>query len=167
MRDGPRAARHRTGGFMPAAGDDARAVRGRRVGRRANYHIGKFRGPKVFSSEKSWLLNKKHSVKTQLFYENTATRPSSWRARADRAHVCAFVAGVGKMQYRASCCSTHRAGFGLAFWCRSATSSPTPRSSRALRAGDLGDHFSSACCDGDRDRPRMLKPKPASPAADG
>ena len=39
------------------------------VGDAVNYAVGKFVGPRVFRSEKSWLLNKSHLDRAQRFYE--------------------------------------------------------------------------------------------------
>src|SRR5947209_4365869 len=39
------------------------------LGDAVNYAIGRRLGPKVFRSEKSWLFNKKHLLRTQYFYE--------------------------------------------------------------------------------------------------
>ena len=39
------------------------------LGDGVNYHIGRYLGPKVFKYEDSWLLNKKHLLKTQQYYE--------------------------------------------------------------------------------------------------
>jgi len=90
------------GGFMPSLPVAmivlfAAAV----LGDAANYHIGKFLGPKVFSSEKSWLLNKKHLLKTQLFYEKYGSKTIILARFVPIVRTFApFVAGIGKMQYR-------------------------------------------------------------------
>lgn len=90
------------GGFMPSLPVVmvlmfAAAVLGDAV----NYHIGKFLGPKVFSSEKSWLLNKKHLVKTQLFYEKYGNKTIILARFVPIVRTFApFVAGIGNMQYR-------------------------------------------------------------------
>src|SRR4029434_7521041 len=39
------------------------------LGDAVNYSIGKFLGPKVFSSPRSWLLNPDHIRRTHEFYE--------------------------------------------------------------------------------------------------
>jgi membrane-associated protein len=71
------------------------------LGDAANYHIGKFLGPKVFSSEKSWLLNKQHLIKTQLFYEKYGNKAIILARFVPIVRTFApFVAGIGKMQYR-------------------------------------------------------------------
>src|SRR5688572_26205470 len=38
------------------------------LGDAVNYHIGKYIGPKVFSSEKSRFLNRRHLVRAHEFY---------------------------------------------------------------------------------------------------
>jgi membrane-associated protein len=71
------------------------------LGDGVNYHVGKFLGPKVFSSEKSLLLNKKHLVKTQLFYEKYGNKAIILARFVPIVRTFApFVAGIGKMQYR-------------------------------------------------------------------
>lgn len=39
------------------------------LGNQLNYMIGRFIGPRVFTAEKSWLLNKKYLTQAHLFYE--------------------------------------------------------------------------------------------------
>lgn len=39
------------------------------LGNKVNYLIGRSIGPKIFSAEKSWLLNKKHLLEAHQFYE--------------------------------------------------------------------------------------------------
>jgi membrane-associated protein len=71
------------------------------LGDACNYHIGKFLGPKVFSSERSMLLNKKHLVKTQLFYEKYGNKTIILARFVPIVRTFApFVAGIGNMQYR-------------------------------------------------------------------
>jgi membrane-associated protein len=71
------------------------------VGDAVNYFVGRFLGPKVFSSEKSWLLNKKHLVKTQLFYEKYGNKTIILARFVPIVRTFApFVAGIGKMQFR-------------------------------------------------------------------
>ena len=66
-----------------------------------NYTVGKFVGPKVFSSEKSFLLNKKHLVKTQLFYEKYGHKTIIMARFVPIVRTFApFVAGVGQMKFR-------------------------------------------------------------------
>jgi membrane-associated protein len=71
------------------------------LGDAVNYSIGHYLGPKVFSREDSWLMNKKHLLYAQDFYQ---------RWGSFTIVVCRFVpivrtfgpfvAGIGKMQYR-------------------------------------------------------------------
>ena len=71
------------------------------LGDGVNYHVGKFLGPKVFTSEKSWLLNKKHLIKTQLFYEKYGNKAIILARFVPIVRTFApFVAGIGQMQYR-------------------------------------------------------------------
>src|SRR6478735_10168740 len=71
------------------------------VGDGLNYHIGKFLGPKVFTSESSWLLNKKHLIKTQLFYEKYGNKAIILARFVPIVRTFApFVAGIGQMSYR-------------------------------------------------------------------
>ena len=90
------------GGFMPSLPVCmvllfAAAV----LGDAANYHIGKFLGPKVFNSERSFLLNKKHLIKTQQFYEKYGNKTIILARFVPIVRTFApFVAGIGKMEYR-------------------------------------------------------------------
>jgi membrane-associated protein len=71
------------------------------IGDGVNYHIGKFLGPKVFTSESSWLLNKKHLIKTQLFYEKYGNKAIILARFVPIVRTFApFVAGIGQMSYR-------------------------------------------------------------------
>jgi len=90
------------GGFMPSLPVSMIVLFFAAVlGDAANYHIGKFLGPKVFSSERSLLLNKKHLVKTQLFYEKYGNKTIILARFVPIVRTFApFVAGIGKMQYR-------------------------------------------------------------------
>lgn len=88
-------------GFVPSLGVAwvvmfAAAVLGDAV----NYQVGKFLGPKVFSSETSRLLNKKHLIKTQLFYEKYGPKAIIIARFVPIVRTFApFVAGIGKMSY--------------------------------------------------------------------
>jgi len=71
------------------------------LGDAVNYAVGHYLGPKVFRWEKSWLLNKKHLLYAQDFYE----RWGSWTIFLCRFAPIVrtfgpFVAGIGRMQYR-------------------------------------------------------------------
>jgi membrane-associated protein len=71
------------------------------LGDAVNYHIGKIVGPKVFTSQTSRLLNKKHLVKTQLFYEKYGPKTIIIARFVPIVRTFApFVAGIGQMQYR-------------------------------------------------------------------
>lgn len=65
-----------------------------------NYAIGYRLGPKVFSSEKSWLLNKKHLLEAQRFYEQYGGKTIIIARFVPIVRTFApFVAGIGKMSY--------------------------------------------------------------------
>ena len=65
-----------------------------------NYFAGRFVGPKVFSSERSRLLNKKHLVKTQLFYEKYGSKAIVMARFVPIVRTFApFVAGIGQMKF--------------------------------------------------------------------
>jgi membrane-associated protein len=71
------------------------------IGDAVNYAVGRFVGPKVFNSESSWLLNKKHLVKTQLFYEKYGNKTIILARFVPIVRTFApFVAGIGQMQFR-------------------------------------------------------------------
>jgi membrane-associated protein len=71
------------------------------LGDGVNYHVGKYLGPKVFASEKSRFLNKKHLIKTQLFYEKYGPKTIIIARFVPIVRTFApFVAGIGQMQYR-------------------------------------------------------------------
>jgi membrane-associated protein len=70
------------------------------LGDAVNYQVGKFLGPKVFASETSRFLNKKHLVKTQLFYEKYGPKTIIIARFVPIVRTFApFVAGIGKMSY--------------------------------------------------------------------
>ena len=71
------------------------------LGDATNYHIGKYLGPKVFSSEDSWLLRRDHLRKTQDFYERHGGKTIIIARFMPIIRTFApFVAGIGSMEYR-------------------------------------------------------------------
>ena len=71
------------------------------LGNLANYGIGSYLGPKVFSREDSWLLRRKHLDKAHAFFEKYGGRSIilSRFVPIIRTFV-PFVAGAGRMPYR-------------------------------------------------------------------
>jgi membrane-associated protein len=66
-----------------------------------NYTIGRFIGPRVFNSETSRLLNKKHLLRTQAFYERHGGKAIIIARFAPILRTFApFVAGIGLMRFR-------------------------------------------------------------------
>jgi len=65
-----------------------------------NYEIGKWMGPKVFTRENSWLLNKDHLKKAHRFYEKYGGKTIILARFIPIIRTFApFVAGIGKMTY--------------------------------------------------------------------
>ena len=70
------------------------------IGDSVNYWIGHTLGPAVFSREDSKLLNKKHLLKAQQFYDKYGTKTIIMARFVPIVRTFApFVAGVGKMNY--------------------------------------------------------------------
>ncbi len=70
------------------------------LGDAVNYYVGYKLGPKVFSREDSWLLNKKHLVEAQKFYDKYGGKTIILARFVPIVRTFApFVAGVGKMNY--------------------------------------------------------------------
>jgi membrane-associated protein len=70
------------------------------TGDAANYAIGYRLGPKVFSREDSWLLNKKHLLEAHNFYEQYGGKTIILARFMPIVRTFApFVAGIGRMNY--------------------------------------------------------------------
>ena len=70
------------------------------LGDAVNYFIGYRIGPKVFASEGSWLLNKKHLIEAQAFYDRHGGKTIILARFVPIVRTFApFVAGVGRMNY--------------------------------------------------------------------
>ncbi|MBI4817712.1 MAG: DedA family protein [Deltaproteobacteria bacterium] len=70
------------------------------LGDAVNYSIGRFVGPRVFTAERSFLLNKKHLLRTQRFYERHGGKTIIMARFMPIIRTFApFVAGIGKMSY--------------------------------------------------------------------
>lgn len=71
------------------------------IGDSTNYFIGRKIGPKIFAAESSWLLNKKHLLTAQAFYERHGGKTIILARFVPIVRTFApFVAGVGKMNYK-------------------------------------------------------------------
>lgn len=70
-------------------------------GNKINYLIGRFLGPRVFSSQRNWLLNKKHLEETHRFYEKHGGKTIIFARFLPIIRTFApFVAGIGYMSLR-------------------------------------------------------------------
>lgn len=70
------------------------------LGDAVNYHVGRFVGPAVFTSETSRFLNKKHLLKAQAFYEKYGGKTIVLARFVPIIRTFApFVAGIGTMRY--------------------------------------------------------------------
>ena len=70
------------------------------MGDAINYAIGYRLGPRVFASEESWLLNKKHLVESHRFYEQYGGKTIILARFMPIVRTFApFVAGIGRMNY--------------------------------------------------------------------
>jgi membrane-associated protein len=71
------------------------------LGDATNYYIGRTVGPRVFSRADHWLLNKRHLVYTQNFYERHGGKTIIIARFIPIVRTFApFVAGIGHMAYR-------------------------------------------------------------------
>lgn len=71
------------------------------VGDAVNYAVGWRLGPKVFKYKSSWLLNKRHLLRAQEFYDKYGSKTIILARFVPIVRTFApFVAGVGTMQYR-------------------------------------------------------------------
>ncbi len=70
------------------------------LGDAVNYSIGRMMGPKVFKSETSKLLNRKHLDKAQAFYQKYGGKAIFLARFVPIVRTFApFVAGIGRMNY--------------------------------------------------------------------
>lgn len=70
------------------------------LGDAVNYHIGKYIGPRIFSKDTGMLLNKKHLLAAQGFYEKHGGKAIIIARFAPILRTFApFVAGIGHMRY--------------------------------------------------------------------
>jgi len=70
------------------------------LGDAANYAIGHYVGPKVFSSPRSWLLNPKHVQRTEEFYARHGGKTIFLARFVPIVRTFApFIAGIGEMSY--------------------------------------------------------------------
>jgi membrane-associated protein len=70
------------------------------LGDNCNYWLGRRLGPRVFNSEKSRLLNRKHLLRAQAFYEKHGAMTIILARFVPIIRTFApFVAGVGRMKY--------------------------------------------------------------------
>lgn len=85
------------------------------AGDTANYHIGRFIGPKIFNKESSFFFHKSHLLRAQAFYEKYGKKTIVLARFVPIVRTFApFVAGVGAMSYGVFL--TYNI-IGAALWC--------------------------------------------------
>ncbi|MCE0722966.1 MULTISPECIES: DedA family protein [Legionella] len=69
------------------------------LGNQINFLIGRLLGPRIFSTDKSWLLNRKHLEETHAFYEKHGGKTIIFARFLPIIRTFApFVAGIGTMR---------------------------------------------------------------------
>ncbi|KTC71105.1 SNARE associated Golgi protein [Legionella bozemanae] len=69
------------------------------LGNQINFLVGRLLGPRIFSTDKSWLLNKKHLDETHAFYEKHGGKTIIFARFLPIIRTFApFVAGIGTMR---------------------------------------------------------------------
>ncbi|KTD67041.1 MULTISPECIES: DedA family protein [Legionella] len=69
------------------------------LGNQINFLVGRILGPRIFSTDKSWLLNKKHLQETHAFYEKHGGKTIVFARFLPIIRTFApFVAGIGTMR---------------------------------------------------------------------
>ncbi|CAM2984683.1 transmembrane protein DedA family protein [Legionella steigerwaltii] len=69
------------------------------LGNQINFLVGRMLGPRIFSTDKSWLLNKKHLQETHAFYEKHGGKTIIFARFLPIIRTFApFVAGIGTMR---------------------------------------------------------------------
>ncbi|KTD42170.1 DedA family protein [Legionella parisiensis] len=69
------------------------------LGNQINFLVGRLLGPRIFSTDKSWLLNKRHLEETHAFYEKHGGKTIIFARFLPIIRTFApFVAGIGTMQ---------------------------------------------------------------------
>ncbi len=72
-----------------------------------NYAIGRWIGPRVFRRDDSWFFKRAYVERTHAYFEKYGGRTIVIARFVPIIRTYApFVAGIGRMDYRRSCCST-------------------------------------------------------------